>query len=56
MLILDKCLKISYNKIKMKGDKLMEIIVKAEFLDSANLLSQGGCTNCENCPCRSNDV
>lgn len=34
----------------------MEIIVSAEYLDSDNLLSQAGCTDCENCPCRSNDI
>lgn len=34
----------------------MEIIAKAEFLDSANLLTQAGCADCENSPCRSNNV
>lgn len=32
------------NRTKTEKNKLMEIIVKAEFLDSANLLFQGDAT------------
>ena len=34
----------------------MEIIEKAEYLNSSNYLTQAGCTDCDNCPCRSNDI